>query len=83
MSLQLDANRSDMLQENDLVLVPKTPNWDLKRDVKPKLEELNRQTQAAIADLIRGCCISFSFHCSRANSSLPVFCRRQARPAAG
>eukprot|EP01124_Arcella_intermedia_P016075 TRINITY_DN22605_c1_g1_i1.p1 TRINITY_DN22605_c1_g1~~TRINITY_DN22605_c1_g1_i1.p1 ORF type:complete len:200 (-),score=57.60 TRINITY_DN22605_c1_g1_i1:85-684(-) len=36
-----------------LVLAPKKPNWDLKRDVQPKLNNLEKQTQTAILELIR------------------------------
>lgn len=34
-------------------LAPKKPNWDLKRDLEKKLEELTPKTQAAMAELIR------------------------------
>ncbi|KAF9979402.1 hypothetical protein BGZ65_006636 [Modicella reniformis] len=34
-------------------LAPKRPNWDLKRDIEPKLSKLERRTRAAIIDLIR------------------------------
>lgn len=34
-------------------LQPKTPNWDLKRDVDKKLERLEVRTNAAIAKLVR------------------------------
>ena len=34
-------------------LAPRKPDWDLKRDVAPKLEKLERRTQKAIAELIR------------------------------
>ena len=34
-------------------LAPRKPDWDLKRDVAKKLERLERQTQKAIAELIR------------------------------
>lgn len=33
-------------------LAPRKPDWDLKRDVAPKLAKLERQTQRAIAELI-------------------------------
>lgn len=33
-------------------LAPRKPDWDLKRDVAPKLAILERQTQRAIAELI-------------------------------
>lgn len=42
------------LDELDLMsLAPRKPDWDLKRDVAPKLEKLERRTQRAIAELIR------------------------------
>lgn len=34
-------------------LAPRKPDWDLKRDVAKKLEKLEKQTQRAIAELIR------------------------------
>ncbi|KAG0360366.1 mRNA splicing factor [Gamsiella multidivaricata] len=34
-------------------LAPKKPNWDLKRDVEPKLLKLEKKTRAAIIELIR------------------------------
>ncbi|XP_032319689.1 LOW QUALITY PROTEIN: coiled-coil domain-containing protein 12-like [Camelus ferus] len=41
-------------EEVDLAnLAPQKPDWDLKRDVAKKLEELEKQTQGAIAELIR------------------------------
>ncbi|KAK3828457.1 MAG: mRNA splicing factor [Benniella sp.] len=34
-------------------LAPKTPNWDLKRDIEPKLLKLEKKTRAAVIELIR------------------------------
>ncbi|TRY68345.1 hypothetical protein TCAL_01408 [Tigriopus californicus] len=34
-------------------LAPRKIDWDLKRDIAPKLEKLERRTQRAIAELIR------------------------------
>lgn len=40
--------------EVDLLnLAPRKPDWDLKRDIKTKLDKLERRTQRAIAELIR------------------------------
>ena len=36
-----------------VLLVPKRANWDLKRDLAPKLEALERMTQRAIAELVQ------------------------------
>jgi len=36
-----------------ILLVPKRANWDLKRDIAPKLESLERMTQRAIAELVQ------------------------------
>lgn len=33
-------------------MAPRKPDWDLKRDVAPKLQKLERRTQRAIAELI-------------------------------
>jgi len=33
-------------------LAPRKPDWDLKRDITPKLAKLERRTQKAIAELI-------------------------------
>jgi len=40
--------------EVDLLnLAPRKPDWDLKRDIKVKLDKLERRTQKAIAEIIR------------------------------
>ena len=36
-----------------LTIVPKRLNWDLKRDLAPKLARLDRDTQRAIAEILR------------------------------
>jgi hypothetical protein len=35
-----------------LSVAPKKPNWDLKRDVEPNLEYLDRQTQLSLMQLL-------------------------------
>ncbi|XP_022082505.1 coiled-coil domain-containing protein 12-like isoform X2 [Acanthaster planci] len=52
---QLEAAKPvPVVEEVDLVnLAPRKPDWDLKRDITPKLEKLERRTQRAIAELIR------------------------------
>ncbi|XP_033624874.1 coiled-coil domain-containing protein 12-like [Asterias rubens] len=52
---QLEAAKpAPVVDEVDLVnLAPRKPDWDLKRDIAPKLEKLERRTQRAIAELIR------------------------------
>ncbi|XP_038078219.1 coiled-coil domain-containing protein 12-like [Patiria miniata] len=52
---QLEAAKpAPVVEEVDLVnLAPRKPDWDLKRDIAPKLEKLERRTQRAIAELIR------------------------------
>jgi len=50
----LDEAEQRQSEEVDLFnLVPKKPNWDLKRDVENSLARLERRTQIAIAELIR------------------------------
>ena len=40
--------------ENDLTAVaPKKINWDLKRDIQPKLDKLEKRTQRAIVEMLR------------------------------
>lgn len=34
-------------------MAPKKANWDLRRDVAPKLAKLERQTHQALAKLVR------------------------------
>jgi len=42
-----------LLEDVELTnLAPRKPDWDLKRDVAPKLQKLERRTQRAIAELI-------------------------------
>lgn len=52
---QLESAKSEMVidQLDVTSLAPRKPDWDLKRDVEKKLQKLERQTQRAIAELIR------------------------------
>lgn len=52
---QLDMLKTPIvIDEIDIVnLAPRKPDWDLKRDVSKKLDKLEKQTQRAIAELIR------------------------------
>ncbi|KAJ8918628.1 hypothetical protein NQ315_013134 [Exocentrus adspersus] len=52
---QLQAAESEIVidQLDVSSLAPRKPDWDLKRDVAKKLAKLERQTQKAIAELIR------------------------------
>ena len=52
---QLEAAKAEQLAaEIDVTtLAPRKPDWDLKRDVNPMLERLERRTQRAIAEIIR------------------------------
>ncbi|KAF9973278.1 hypothetical protein BGZ73_003477 [Actinomortierella ambigua] len=34
-------------------LAPMKPNWDLRRDIEPRLQKLEKRTRAAIIELIR------------------------------
>ncbi len=40
-------------QELLVNVAPKKPNWDLKRDIQPKLDKLERRTQRAIIEIMR------------------------------
>jgi coiled-coil domain-containing protein 12 len=37
----------------ELNLLPRSNNWDLKQQLEPKLEKLKRRTQRAIVELLR------------------------------
>ncbi len=41
------------IQELLLSVAPKKPNWDLRRDVEPKLAKLERRTQRAMIQLMQ------------------------------
>ncbi|KAK4881986.1 hypothetical protein RN001_005305 [Aquatica leii] len=48
------AKTKVIIDELDITnLAPRKPDWDLKRDVAKKLENLERRTHRAIAELIR------------------------------
>ena len=34
-------------------MVPRDPNWDLKRDLEPRAEVLRKRTQKAIVEILR------------------------------
>lgn len=40
-------------QDNELNLMPKKPNWDLKVQVEGKLQKLKNRTQKAIVEILR------------------------------
>lgn len=41
------------MQDVQLDIAVKKPNWDLKRDIAKKLDKLERRTQAAIMEVIK------------------------------
>ncbi|KAF9086661.1 hypothetical protein BGX29_000894 [Mortierella sp. GBA35] len=59
---KMDGVVEKVIQEEDekrakdvdiFTLAPKKPNWDLKRDIEPKLLKLEKKTRAAVIELIR------------------------------
>ena len=40
-------------EDDELNILPKSNNWDLKKQLEPKLEKLRRRTQRAIVDILR------------------------------
>lgn len=40
-------------EEEELNILPKNNNWDLKKQLEPKIEKLLRRTQRAIVDILR------------------------------
>ena len=48
--LALESNVGDV---DPSMLAPRRVNWDLKRDVEPKLEKLERRTRRALVDIAR------------------------------
>ncbi|GFR43708.1 hypothetical protein Agub_g4818 [Astrephomene gubernaculifera] len=50
----VETKPEELPQEELLVnIAPKKANWDLKRDVQPKLDKLERRTQRAILEMMR------------------------------
>lgn len=43
----------EQFKTEELNVVPKKPNWDLKAQVEGRLEKLKRRTQRAIVDMLR------------------------------
>lgn len=41
------------LSSDEINIVPKKPNWDLKQQVAGKLDKLRRRTQRAVVDILR------------------------------
>ena len=39
--------------EEELNIVPKKPNWDLKSQVEDRIQKLKRRTQRAIVEILR------------------------------
>ena len=52
-ALQKAAKEVQVDSEKFDTLAPKKINWDLKRDIQPKLDKLERRTQRAIVALLR------------------------------
>lgn len=42
-----------MHESEELNILPKSTNWDIKKAFEPKLEKLRRRTQRAIVDFLR------------------------------
>lgn len=50
----VETKPEEMAQEELLVsIAPKKANWDLKRDVQPKLDKLERRTMRAIMEMMQ------------------------------
>jgi coiled-coil domain-containing protein 12 len=51
---EAQAELPNMVVEHDFAaMAPKKINWDLKRDIQPKLDKLEKRTQKAIVELLR------------------------------
>ena len=49
----LQAELALICQDDELNIVPKKPNWDLKSQVAAKVEKLARRTQRAVVEMLR------------------------------
>eukprot|EP01138_Halocafeteria_seosinensis_P009434 gb/GECG01009642.1/.p1 GENE.gb/GECG01009642.1/~~gb/GECG01009642.1/.p1 ORF type:complete len:147 (+),score=35.09 gb/GECG01009642.1/:1-441(+) len=49
----LEGAGGDKEDDPNITIAPKKENWDLKREIKPKLDRMEKQTQTAIAELVR------------------------------
>jgi coiled-coil domain-containing protein 12 len=43
----------EKLESEELNIVPKHPNWDLKQGISSKLDKLRKRTQKAIVEILR------------------------------
>lgn len=51
----VDVIKKELAQhtEEELNIIPKKPNWDLKCQVEDRIQKLKRRTQRAIVDILR------------------------------
>jgi coiled-coil domain-containing protein 12 len=51
----VDVIKKELAQhtEEELNIIPKKPNWDLKCQVEDRIQKLKRKTQRAIVDILR------------------------------
>lgn len=49
----LQAELALVSQDDELNIVPKKPNWDLKSQVAAKMDKLARRTQRAVVEILR------------------------------
>lgn len=73
------SNNSITTDLSTITIIPKRPNWDLKRDLTPKLAILDKRTQLAIHDILRekltsasSASFSSSFDTTTGNHSIPI-----------
>lgn len=52
---EMDVIKKELqqFQDNELNIMPKKPNWDLKVQVEGKLQKLKNRTQKAIVEILR------------------------------